>query len=67
MNKKYNVCLQVTNTSKFLLPTECDFNNDYQKWTFQHYTQDYEDLISGKSTKYPKLIDALTPYKQYFS
>ena len=67
MNKKYNVCLQVTNTSKFLLPTECDFNNDYQKWTFEHYTQDYEDLISRKSTKYKNLTNSFKAYTQYFT
>ena len=67
MSIKDNVCLQVKNGSTAIQVAACDFNNDYQKWTFQTYTQEYEDLVKGTSTKYKELMDSLMKYKQYFT
>ena len=48
MDGRRDVCVEALADSDSVKLRPCKFDNRNQQWTFQHYTKEYDDLISGK-------------------
>ena len=48
MDGHRDVCLEAQADNATVKLRPCQIDNRNQQWTFQHYTKEYDDLISGK-------------------
>ena len=60
---RLNLCLEAVDLKEAVLKP-CDITNRKQLWRFQFYSQDYKDIMEGKSEKFEHITKLIKHWKE---